>query len=186
LRHPRSGGAFLPVGEPQHAVESHLGVGFLRGDGGQIPDLALQLNGAQSTHPAMVEGEIRECAIATLLPLGIQAGHQHRARFQRQGRGARGHGEGHRHPIRRAGARREAKPLLVVVVEFAGRQGVEQLALMPQQANEHEQQHKMGPAKPGQLGRAPLPPVTRLRPVAGDGLSRELPMATEGLPRERR
>ena len=179
----------LPVHQAQHAIESLAVLGVLSHNRGQAGDAQFQLAGPQTTHPGVVERKLRQGAIKPLLPLAVHPGPQQRAGRQHDHTGVRHQGEGHRHPVGFAGAGPEAKPFVVVVVKMASGQGIEQLALMAQQVDEHQQQGEMGPAEPGPLCRAPGASARRRRRCrrqeGGHRLRRQLGVATKGLPVKR-
>ena len=138
----------------------------------------------------MVERKLRQGAIEPILPLAVHPSQQQRAGRQHDHTGVLHQAEGHRHPVGFAGAGPEAKPFAVVVVKMASGQGIEQLALMAQQADEHQQQGEMGPAEPGPLRRAPGASARRRRrrrrcEEGGHRLRRQLGVTTKGLPVKR-
>ena len=182
----------LPVHQAQHAGESVVGLRVFRGNRGQVGDALFHFAGPQPAHSGVVERKLRQGAIEPLLPLVVHPGPQQRAGRQHAHRGLLYEGEGHRHPVGFASAGPEAKPLAVVVVQVASRQGIEQLALMPQQADEHQQQGEVGPAEPGPLRRAPGASACRCcrccrcrRQEGGHRLRRQLGVATKGIPIKR-
>ena len=180
----------LPVHQAQHAIESLAVLRVASHNRSQAGDAHFQLAGPQPAHSGVVERKLRQGAIEPLLPLAVHPGPQQRAGRQHDGWGAFHQGEGHRHPVGFAGAGPEAKPFMVVVVKMASGQGIEQLALMPQQADEHQQQGEMGPADPGPLRRVPgasarRRPCRRCCQEGGNRLRRQLGVATKGLPIKR-
>ena len=156
---------------------------------GQAGDAPFQLAGPHPAHSGVVERKLRQGAIKPLLPLAVHPGPQQRAGRQHDRSGLLHQAEGHRHPVGFAGAGPEAKPFVVVVVQVASRQGIEQLALLPQQVDEHQQQGEMGPAEPGPLRRAPGASARRRCrrrcQEGGHRRRRQLGVATKGLPIKR-